>query len=339
MAEQKKQFFRERTPSQISRLNRKQAYFERGLVEKIDNLDSSKEALEIRTSILPGIYHRIYPTDSGSLRKAYKHGDLIQLEQPRTQLDAYNSKKEFDEILRDSFSKLEKLKEKENNYIGYSFRPVQGNDKRKRIVPFIWLNEAARLFSYIDKKGFNTDINEYSARRSEQEGSVFMKRIPSRSKEEEEYLIKLSHVPLEKSPQNLATILSLSPSGDQSLHELYNIKFNYEIDREDSDVITFYPQAIASYIEIMKEMSSKKPNISVKMNPFILPSKHQAEFYKKLCNNVLIYHPSAKKLRKLDLAEKCMLLSRGFGIFGYDDFKRNPKRDGKLENYNWQTPT
>ena len=75
-------------------------------------------------------------------------------------------------------------------------------------------------------------------------------------------------------------------------------------------------------------------------NPFALPSRKQAEFYTKLCNNVVIFDPTIEKpkhkLRKLYMAEKSMLLGRAMAHFGHEEFSFwNPQRDGKYKTYNW----
>ena len=78
------------------------------------------------------------------------------------------------------------------------------------------------------------------------------------------------------------------------------------------------------------------------MNPFALPSRHQAEFYRKLSNNLLVYDPtltSKSKLRKPHLAEKSILLCRALAKFGNDDFAFwDPERDGRLKDYDWSIP-
>ena len=59
----------------------------------------------------------------------------------------------------------------------------------------------------------------------------------------------------------------------------------------------------------------------MEMNPFALSSKLEAEFYINLCNNLIIFDPSLKskdKLRKLNIDEKSILLTRSIGILGHD---------------------
>lgn len=352
----KKSFFRERNEREISELNIKEVYKNRGLVEIIDNLNPSLDALDIRTQIIPGRFTRNSNTNAEASRKCYKHGNLITLSQPKTQKEAYNSSETPLQIIARDFSGLKNMREEEVNFIGYSFRPVQGRDRTKRVIPFVWCAEGRRLFGYAENIAHGIDldgiiVNAYDdAEKAKREGASVVVEVPSRTAKHPRYKIKLMHVPIKRSDNNLATVLSLKPSilideetgepeNGRTLHDTYNIRYTYDLDREGSEIITFYPQDIAAYIGIIKDQNKKHNLTPIEMNPFILFSKHGAEFYKKLCNNILIYDPtltSETKLRKLHIDEKSILLARAIREYGHDDFCFwNPERDGRLKDYNW----
>jgi len=351
----KKSFFRERTVREIQRLNTSQAYSNKGLVEKINDLNPDLDNLQIRTQIIPGKFTRNSKTNVEASRKCLKHGDLIILSQPELQRDAYNLSEIPLQMRARDFSELENMREEEIYFVGYSFRPVQGRDKTKRIVPFVWCPEGLRLFAYAENIAPEVDgisVESYDdAERVKKEGASVVLEVPSRTKKKERYKIKLMHVPIKRSRENLATVLSLKPAvlideetGEPEIgrtpHSDYNIRYTYSTDVEGSEVITFYPQDIAGYVGVIKDQNKKHNLTPMEMNPFALFSKKGAEFYKKLCNNAVMFDPTLERkdqLRKLHLAEKSILLARAIGKYGHDDVAFwDPIRDRKLKDYNWR---
>lgn len=368
----KKSFFEERTAEEIINLKIKTAYTNKDLVQRIEDLDKD-EALEIRTAIIPGKF-RTNNTGAEASRKCYKHGSLIVLPQYQTleeTLLSYFIPLNFRE---QTFSELQKKKQLDINYVGYSWRPVFGRDRTKRVVPFVNISEGAKIFTYAEnyskykqKNKFTNDIEEKlgikveaypDAKKVMTEGASVVVEVPSRTAKKSRYKFAFLHVPFvpnnpkHKKNYNLATILSLQPAllredetGDliigRTEHQNYDIQYKFEQSREQSPVIRFSPQDIAGYLGIIKKQLTEDHNpTALNSNPFALPSKHQANFYGKLCNNVLIYDPtlsSKKKLRKLHLAEKSILLARAIGHFGHPDFSYwDPVRDGIFKNYVWE---
>ncbi len=338
----KKSFFRERSAAEIRHLSAKQVYSPRGLVERIDGLDPSSEAIELRTRIIPGNFYINTENSAQAARKCYKHGDLIALSQPKGQGEAYECPDIPLAIRARDFAALGKMKEEEINFMGYSFRPVQG-DKRKRVVPFVWLPEAERVFAYSENMSDGIEVKPYAdARRVFRQGADVICKVPSRSKKKSKYTIRLQNVPVLGVTEKRAVVWGVKPHyerGEEPEHSTFNIKYTYESDREGSDVVTFYPHDIAAYIATAAHFWKKHNLTPMEMNPFALFSRKGVDFYKKLCNNVVIYDPtlsSKSKLRKLNIAEKSIMLGRGIGKFGHDEFAFwNPERDGKLKDYNW----
>ena len=126
----------------------------------------------------------------------------------------------------------------------------------------------------------------------------------------------------------------------RTIHDKFDIRYTGRQDQEESNLVRFTPQDVAGYLGVIKKQLTEEHNITaLTFNPFALPSQHQADFYRKLSNNVLIYDPELKtkeKLRKLHLAEKSILLGRAIGHFGHDDFAFwNPVRDGIYRDFKW----
>jgi len=346
----KKAFFRERTQKEIKELKSSRAYRQRGLVEKIDGLPKDR-AVEVRTRIIPGRFFVNVGAGAEASRKAYKHGDLIGLSHPKTKGDCYVCSDIPLAIRARDFAKLGPMKEDEINFVGYSMQPSWG-DRIKRVFPFVWMPEGVKLFGYAENMSpEGIVVKPYAdAKRVKSEGASVPVEVPSRTQRNPRYKFKLNHVPVVRGRENLATVLTLKPwiiqneedvepKVGRTRHDIHNIRYTWEEDREGSDVITFYPHDVAGYLGIVKSELGEHNMTPMEMNPFALPSQHQADFYTKLCNNVLIYDPSLSskdKLRKLHLAEKSILLARAIGKFGHDDFSFwEPGRDGKLKDYDW----
>jgi len=351
---EKKAFFKKRTAREITALPiHETAFSARNLVKKIDDLDLEADYIEVRTPIVPG---RFFRTKSGkrltgaeASRKCLKHGDLVRLTHPKTRQECYScSDIPLAIRARDFARELEEIKEEDNDFIGYSVQPNWG-DRMKRVFPFVWLAEGEKLFNYAENMAFGIGVQAYkNSRRVKKEGAGVVVEVPSRTRKRSRYKYRLSHVPIVRSNENLASVLRLRPSvlreeetGEliegRTPHENYSIRYGWEDEREGSNVITFYPHDVAGYLGIIEQQKAKHNITPLEMNPFALFSQHGAEFYEKLGNNVVIFDPSLitkDNLRPLHLAEKSILLSRGAGVFGHDDFVYlDAGRDGRIRDY------
>ncbi len=368
--ENRKQFFQERNPSEIKKLNIHYGYTNRDLIQRIDELDPDEDALEIRTLIIPQKF-RMKNSSSEASRKCYKHGSLIILPQPSGLEECYKSSYIPLNFRAEAFANLSRMKQIDINYVGYSFRPVFGRDRIKRVVPFVNVVEGTRIFSYaenyskfrqkdkfnkivVEKKGIRVDAYP-DANRVLKEGASVVVHVPSRTEKKQKYVFGLNHIPYVPNPPiegnnyGLSVSLALSPFlvvdeenfvESRTVHDKYDIRYTSSNSSETSKVIRFTPQDVAGYLGVIKRQLHEEDNITaLTFNPFSLPSKHQAEFYIKLCNNVLIYDSDLSdknKLRKLHLAEKSILLARAIGFFGHDNFSFwNPVRDGIYKNFEW----
>jgi len=369
----KKPYFQEKTVSEVKKLKTSTAYNNHDLVQRIDDLDPSEDALEIRTIIIPGRF-RSGNTGAQASRKCLKHGSLIALPQPETLREAY----EWADIPLDlrvaAFSLLRERKQEDINFVGYSWRPVFGRNRTKRIVPFVNSPEGTKIFTYAEnysrykqknphtektEEKFGIKVEAYpDAKRVRKEGASVIVEVPSRTTKERRYKFGFLHVPfIPNNPQqgenyNLATALSLQPAlltdeetaepiTGRTPHDIYSLQYKFQNSREQSPVIRFTPQDIAGYLGIIKKQLTEDHNITaLTYNPFALPSKHQAKFDNKLSNNVLIFDPTLSdkfKLRKLHLAEKSILHARAIGQFWPEDFAYwDPTRDGIFKNYDWK---
>lgn len=352
----RKEFFRERSKTGIIALpSVKRAYNARGLVERVFSLNPACEAIELRARITPGRFFWNHADGAAASRRCYKHGDLIALSQPETQQEAYACEEIPLAIrTRDFARELEGRREEEINFVGYSFMPVQGRDKRKRIIPFVWCPEAERLVSYAHSltNGIEANMKYTNSEKAKKYGGEIVCEVPSRTEKASRYKFKLVHFPLSGITERRAIIWSLEPKvladelGQPEKgvveHDIWRIGYTCESDREDKDEVCFYPHYIAGYLTAAVECWKKHNMTPMEMNPFAIFSREGADFYKRLCNNIVIYDPSLdskSKLRKFHLDEKSILLARAIGVLGYDRIAYwDGLRDGKITAYDWSIP-
>jgi hypothetical protein len=345
MSRQKKSFFKERTAREISNLKLKPVYNGKGLVEKILDLNPADESIELRFRLTPVSFFGSYHGTRGS-RLVLKHGEKMILSQPKTREEALATKEIPLAIRQKDFEKLRDMNEEDNDYVGYSFRRVQGRDERKRVVPFVWLPEGVRLFGYAESMTNGIEIEPFAdSKRVSLEGAEIIARVPSRRIKKSKYTLRMNGVTVDGVTEKRAVAWSLKSefeNGYSPEHDVYNIRYTREKEREGSDILIFGPHSIAAYIAIIKHYNKEHNLTPIEMSPLALISKKEADFYNRLNNNVIIYDPSISvksKQRKLRLSEKSILISRSIGVLGADETMYwNPERDGKLKDYDWSIP-
>jgi len=339
----KKSFFNERTSAEILKMDLKRVDRARGLVDKILALNPAGEALQLMAQITPGRFYAGGLDSREASRKCFKHGELIALSQPYSEYEALASKEIPLAVRMRDFAKLQGMREEEINFVGYSWRPVVG-EKRKRIVPFVFLLQAEQLFAYSEGVG-GIEVKSYDdARRVTKEGATVVCKVPSRTEKHGRYLVTLQHVPVDNGTGKRAAVWGLKhkfDSGEEPGHTTYSdIRYSWESAREGSDVVRFNPHSIAAYIAVIKHYNTQHNLTPLEMNPFALPSKLGADFYKRMTNNVVIFDPTLtgkQKFRKLHLDEKSILFGRLIGNVGpQESVYWDPARDGRLKDYDWK---
>jgi len=339
----KKAFFRERTMPAIRHMVLEEAGNPAGLVAKIEELDPRFEALLVKTRIMPKQFCATAKPVEGA-RNCYKYGNYISLKQPATLDEAICQG--FDMLMFErSFEQMSHKNEPEIDYVGYSFRQIGGRGAKK-LVPFACIPEALRIFVYAEKMTSGIKVRTYATSgAAATSGAVVICEIPSREAERGRYKIRLDHIPVVNNrmitPIALGVISTYAEMPENKLNE---IRFS----SAGHDIATFYPQEIAAYLAAAKCLMEKTgtttcPNkVPIEACPFIIPSRRAANFYNKLCNNVIIYDEKAgntSQMRKLYVAEKCILFGRAIGVLGLNEMRYlNSKRDGKIADYDWSIP-
>lgn len=358
----RKSFFYENTVSEVKKLQTKDVFTQKGLVERISGIDPSSDALVVRTPIIPVQFRRNGKPWSEASRANYKHGDYIRLKHPETFEECTRSPLIPLNLREQALYSLTQKKEEEIYSLGLSMQPTWG-DRTLRLIPFFACAEGLRIFSYgetqtkhIDKNGIEVPgmkVELYAdASKVRSDGARAVVYVPSRDVKKQKYSSGINHVPFVRSQENLATALMVSPHVPQftedseplnsrTLHDIYiNLKFGKPEERKKSDSIIFSPQDVSSYIATFRYSWTEFKNlVPLTMNPFAILSRKGAEFYNKINNNVLMFDPtlsSKEKLRHLHLDEKSILIGRAIGKYGHDEIAFwDFERDNALKDYKW----
>lgn len=339
----KKTFFQDRTIPEMRKLDLAEANpQEAGLVERILSLTPETALVFTNTVLHPSFVAR-FGNWSVAAKKWFKQNKYIPLSQPISQHGAHDSRRNPPQIVSETLDK--RFANTSENHIfdvGYSFRPVQGLDRKVRRVPFVWLAEASRLFAYTEQNGTKIQVTPYvEARKVETEGGVIICDAPSRRKKKERYELKLNSVPIHQNREKRAIIWSINAEYNSGKpdHEFWNIRYTPQDSIEDSNVVTLYPHAIASYLATIKHCAQEGNLIPAQMNPFGLLSQEAVDFYKKLNNQVIVNDPTLRNgkggARPLNITEKSILLARCIGTLKSENAFNNPSRDGKIADYSW----
>ncbi|HLC53048.1 MAG TPA: hypothetical protein VJK03_00750 [Candidatus Nanoarchaeia archaeon] len=340
-----KSFFRKRTPQEmVKSLEVQRSFSQRGLIEKLWSLNAETQAIELRSPLIPQKFLG-RNTNAQASRKDYKHGDLISIDQPESRAEAYEypyipltaRMKAFDNVFRGK-------REEEIDYIGITWQPIQGNDRRWRVVPFDIVIEGVKLYNYaVHHAGGINVVEKYTrAGAVQREGGHVLCRVPSRTKGRERYDVNLVHVPILHGKETNAIVLSLRSqygAGEpERMTFLHHLRYENAKGPKTSDIFVFGPHELAAYLAVIRNYWHGLENtVPLTMNPFPLPSRAWAKFGDKLDNNVMIYDPTLAgkdKLRNLHLDEKCIILARSIAVKGpYETAFWDPRRDGHIKDY------
>ena len=319
MAVHKKTFFKERTIGEIKKnLELKEVAY--NLINQIYNL-SDKEGLIITTELIPKKYE--------TARKFMKHGPEVKLKRVNSLEEAIIRSKTPVQLRETSFNSI-----KNNAYCGYSFKPIVGTDKRTRKVSLVECIEGAKLYAYaVNEKNTCIEVKPYdNAEVISKDGAEVIVSVPSRSKKQRKQKFKFSSVPIIDNPKKLGVGFNISSDHDCE-SKRYNIRYRYDDDKESSRIFNFCAHEIASYFAIVDFYWNENKNlIPMQMNQFAIPTQEIVNFYSKLGNNCLIQTSKDKRPRKMDRAEKEILLWGAVYKKGHD---KTFFATEKLRDYKW----
>ena len=369
----RKEFFRRRSEAEIKKLDCQVVDSPVRLVQRIEELDSVRQALIFDFPLV----HPAYKNDGDSqyvsrttMRGVRRSGDnrdrrfypsYIQLKQPRSIENAaeFFRKGNLPFKLRNKafFENMKHIREEENFYVGYMVWPVSGNDKSPIMVPFWSLAEGDMIDAYNGR----VCLGENGSKVERVYGPEVIVRVPSRDKKASRYVVKFSNVPhrgMENTERavvgwNTRPAYGRMKDGefiqDESAfpaHKLTNVSHEGSHRRGESFIFTaIYPHCVAAYQEIIRNAMRDGDYSPMEMSQFAILSRDDAAFYNKIRNNILIPETTPSRTHVLKhprLDQQSMLIARRVAdkvrmLEKKGDFQDtmywDEGRDGRIKDY------
>lgn len=315
-----KPYFRQPTAAQIRRYKTIREISDHVVDNVLDLKDS--EAAIIRADLIPRQFD--------GARRFMKHGDEVKIRRFRTLEGTLKARRTPVQLREEAFNSL-----RQPPYCGYSFKPVLGTDRRTRKVSLVECLEGTKLYCYAQQTPLLSEIEirpYQDARRIDREGAKIIVSVPSRMQKSPRYEFKFSSVPIADSIHKWAIAHGIV-TDHNCKSTRFNIRYTYADDKEGSDNFNFCAHEIAAYLSLMDHyLKFRKNIIPLQMSQFAIPTQQTVDFYVRLCNNCLIQTEKDQKPRKLNRAEKEILLWDLIRELGHDDTFFATE---KVRDYNW----
>lgn len=349
MSEKRKSYFDERTVGEIRDLP---------LQEVKGNLAASilecapDRGIVIARPVIPARFYHQDDSSADAARRWYKHGFYLNLWQPTTITQALEEKVYPHQVREATFDhEIRGRREEAITTQGYAFRPIQGADRRKRLVPFAWVLEGMRIAAYaLNKTSDGLQVYPLvDAQKVAVEGGEVIVHVPSRTEKKERYVVRLGAVPIVDSPQKFALAWSLRSNfleARSSGHETFGtIRYKARADPEQSEAVFVYPQTMTAHLAVARHFMQHDNTTPWDMSPFPKASQEAVDFYRKVLNNVLVKDERLKtpkhKLRRPYVAERSALLAKLIGLKGTHEtffWLAGGQRDPPIPQYDWSIP-
>lgn len=347
----KKKFFKLRTTAKVRKMEGSEVYSGRNLVKRIMELDPDRESLRLRFRLTPS---RFGTRDSKvASRKNLRHGQYLELDQPYAVEKALRTTEIPLELRQKALEALSRMPEHENFCLGYSYRATfDSSDKTRIYVPFWSIMDGCMRDTYDqtvcksmpEAFGAGSEVEfANGGKRVSKEGLTVVVRVPSSTEGEGKYRIKWTHVPVEDNIWKRVACWKTRPGygTENPDHEVFNIKYMEMEDLDDSDFHMIYPQDVHASHIVIRHFMRNHNLVPFERSQIAIPSKVAAEYWGKLCNNIVIWDPSLSQgkgdYRHLHLDEKSMLQARQVGVLGPEaTMYWDVERDGKIGDYKWR---
>lgn len=341
MSGEKKSFFRERTEAQIRDMLKEVVETPFGLVRKIAELDRNSESLCLKGFwLIPDEYLRPGENSNTASRRNLRDGYYINLSQPYSTYAALRTKQIPLEIREQDLTNfLCRRNETEIFCLGYSFKPIIGTNRTRIKIPFWSVAEGCRRDSYDMKVckqlppefGNGSKVEAYEGRNGE---AIVIVKIPSSTKGVAPYKMRWENVAVSDTPQKRVTGWGTRPSFEKAVpHDLYNFGFKTAADYA-------YPHWIHAHQAIVRHFWGEHNLIPLEMSQYAILSREGADFFFKLCNNVVVHDETVEKdskLRHLHIDEASTLMARFIALRGPRNvIYWDAERDGRIRDYPWE---
>jgi len=329
-----KRFFREPTKAQIKALDCSEA--KKDLVDRILALDEGQGLIIARTLVPPA-----YRNSWHFLR----HGDRVPL-RGSIDVDPERAPREATPVDY-RIRAFHALKERMGAYSGYEYHPIDIRphapvDARIRRISLVECLEGARIFAYTHQVPMaSIDVEQYTnAGAVAKDGATFPVKVPSRQKGSRRYSFSMVSVPLANNSHKFRISWgSLSRGHNCKRSQYMGLRYSA---KEDSEVFNWCAHEVSAYLQIMALQRKNDNRIPLQMSQIALPTPATKDFYKRLCDSVLLQDPSIEsrdRLRVLNKAEQEILL---WGLVYKKDHHTSFFAKDHLGKYDWalrHTPT
>jgi len=295
MPEFPKPFFKEPSAAEILKADSIRIITGPSLVQKIKDIEKDQAGI-ILCDLIPKQFDGKDEFDRS--RKFMKHGPELKIRRLHSLADAEKEERLPVELRREAFGSLAN-----RAYPGYSTKPFLRPDKRTRRFSLGENCAGTQLYCYASHFNEEIVIKPYDdAKRSGREGAKIAAKIPSRTLGKDPYEFMVYSVPIEDGPEKLALAWHVWTT-HSCRKKQWNIRYNFEDAKEDSEQISLCSHEVAAYLAIMEYYKDEQSNaLPADMNPFAVPSQQDVDFYKKLCNQCLIIRMDQKAAKDIETA-------------------------------------
>ncbi|HLC55424.1 MAG TPA: hypothetical protein VJJ75_02730 [Candidatus Nanoarchaeia archaeon] len=298
-----------------------------GLACKIDKL-AADEALVITGPIVPGGYGN-YPLFEDPLN-FMKRGRMVLLRTPSSLEQAIEEKMGPTRLRIEKFDYLDS----QSIRCGYSWNGIRSQQKRiahlddvmTGMMLFSFCEHAAQEKDQITLRAYDSHYRAFSM------GGAFLFNVPSMSREDISYMVRLSGVPIMPGGRSYAAWFDL-----QSAHacekKANTMTFRYNVDPE-----VFCQHDVAAFMKLAKHVkdAEKRPVLL----PFPIPTESTVWYWRKLREQVMVeektYDEKGKmhrEKRPLNFADREVLLWQYVGLKKHKAtfYARN-----RVQDYAWK---
>ena len=317
----KKQFFREKTVSEVKGMNVTEVEEVTGLVKRIHELGDD-EALVLDFRLTPA---RFGQNSAVASRRNLRHGFYCSLNQPYSAGEAEATAAIPLDIRQTSMERALARPEGRIFCLGYSFRPIIGTDRRRIYVPFWSVMEGCKRDTYdqfvkerFAHLGAGSSIEVY--------GDTSVVKVSSSTKGKGRYRIRWKNLCVDEERKRVkcwGTRPVYEGTGEvEPTHRVYNIA-------QGKDQAMIYPHDVHSHQVIVRESMREHNLVPLERSQYAIPSRMAARFWGKL-DRVLVQG------RKLHIDEKSIIVARLAAVAGVDRaLYWDAERDGRIKDYEW----
>ena len=311
------------------------------LINTLDNLKKNEYML-ITTNLIPWKFsvfqshgRELLRTRAEKTRKFAKHANKVELIKRGDDRDNWTyqfsqmNMKPFD-LIKNAYSNA-----KQGFYSGYSYIPLVGNDKRKRIVPLIECIEGSLLFSYAKQFCDGIEVRPYDdSQKVAEEGTSIIVGVPSRTPKRGRYRFRVDHVPIKATRLNKMLGSATVSNHACALLDYGELRYQYLDDKIGSREFVFDAHDIAGILAIVENYAKKGNEVPGESCYQVVPNPAMIERYKKMKQQCVIedFKDGEKRLYPLNKPERESFL-QGCAIKSGVENCFMPANEADAENY------